>query len=132
MPDATPAPSASPAQSSPGAAGATQPPMGSSPATQPTPNRGFEMAAQQALGVVVMALEQALPKAGTSSPMGQDILKALQILSKHVPPGSVNPAAQNNQIQKMAQGAAQNAQQQAMLRQQQAAPPGAAAPPKAA
>jgi hypothetical protein len=108
--------------------------MGTSAATQPTPNKGYEMAGIQRLGVFVKNLEQIIPLVGSSSPIGQDVLKALQMLSKHIPPGTVTPAGEQNQIQSMAMRNSQNTAQAAQMRQQQAQPQGGApqAPAQAA
>ncbi len=112
-------------------AGGDQPPFGTSPATGPTENRGMEMAGLQQLGVVIKALERILPLVGAASDSGKDVLKALNSLSKHVPAGSVTPAAEQNQLQQAQIRSVQAGQQAAQLRQQQAQP-GGAAPPQAA
>lgn len=104
------------------------PPFGSSAATQPTANRGYEMAGLQRLGVIVRGLEQLIPLLGSASESGRDVLKALNMLSKHVPPGSVSPAAEANQIQQMAIRNAQQGQMAARLRQGLGGGGGAAAP----
>lgn len=93
------------------------PPFGSSGTSQPTPNRGFEAAGLQQLGVVIQQLQDLLPKVGATSDVGQAVLKALSSLAKYVPPGSVTPAAQQQQIAQMAQKQQQNNQQLAMVNQ---------------
>lgn len=103
------------------------PPFGSSPATGPVPNRGFEAAGLQQLGVVIKQLEGMIASLGAASPAGKDVLKALSILTKHVPPGSVSPAAQKNSLeQAMLKAASQNQQMQALKASQAG---GAGAPP---
>jgi len=97
--------------------------MGSSPATQPTPNKGYEMAGLQRIGVLLRGMEEALPMLGSGSEAGKDLLKAITLLSKHIPPGSVTPAAQKNTIESMAMKSAQQGAQAAQMRQ----PPAAAA-----
>lgn len=100
--------------------------MGASPVTAPSPNRGYEAAAAQRLGLVVKQLTELLPLAGAGSDMGQAILKALTSLTKYVPSGSVSPAAEKSNIERMSmQNTQQNAQMQA-LKQQSA---GGAQPP---
>jgi len=104
--------------------------MGVSPATGPTPNKGYEAAAMQRVGVVLNALTEVLPMAGATSDVGKAILDAIKILAKVVPPGSVSPQGQKNSIDQMQQ---KNAQQQSMMKQMQpgaggAAPPGGGAP----
>ena len=94
--------------------------MGVSPATGPTPNKGFEVAGVQKLGSAVKQLTDLLPMVGATSEMGQAIMKAIQSLSKFVPPGAVTPAAEANNIQSMGMKNAQNMQ---MLQQMK---PGAA------
>ena len=99
--------------------GAASPPMGSSPATQPTANRGYEAAAQQGLAVLVKGLEQLLPLYGAGSEEGKDVLSALKTLSKHVPPGSVSPAARRNELDKQQIANTQNAQLMQRMQSQQ-------------
>ena len=97
-----------------------QPPAGVSPATGPTPNRGYEAAAAQRLGVVIKQLEELVSLAGATSEVGQAALKMLNIGVKLVPAGSVTPAAQKNNIEQMAMKNAQQNQQMQALKQQQA------------
>jgi len=78
-----------------------QPPMGASPATGPTPNKGYEAAAMQKVAVVIKQLESALPLVGSGSDLGKAILDALNKLAKHVQPGSTSQAAQRNEIDQM-------------------------------
>jgi hypothetical protein len=75
--------------------------MGVSPATGPTPNKGFEAAGMQKLGTVINQLTDLLPMVGATSELGQAVMKALQSFSKHLPPGSVSPAGQQNNMQQM-------------------------------
>ena len=125
MPDTAPA--AQPGQ-------AQQPPFGASPATGPVPNKGYEAAALQRLGLMTKQLTDLLSMAGASSEVGRDILKVLSILTKHVPAGSVSPAAEKNNIERMAMQNAQNNQQMSALKAQAPAgqPPAAPAQPQAA
>lgn len=116
------------------AGGEQTPPMGSSPATGPVPNRGFEAAGLQRLGVVTKQLEELLPLLGASSEQGQAVLKALNLLVKHVPIGSVSPQAEKNTLEQAMMKAIQNGKQmQALKAPGGAAPgegqPGAAMPP---
>ena len=128
-----------PAPAAPGAAPPggqpQQPPFGQTPATGATPNKGYEAAGMQKLGVVVKQLESILPELGASSEAGAAVLKALTALTKFVPPGSVTPAAQKNSIEAQMRAQAQGNQQMQALKQhmqgqgggQQAPQPGAAA-----
>lgn len=54
---------------------------------------------------------------GPGSEVGKDVLKALNTLSKHVPPGSVTPAAEKNGIEQMALKNAQGQSQMQQLKQ---------------
>ena len=113
----------------PAAAGqqSQQPPFGSSPATGPTANRGYEAAALQRLGLVVKQLEELIPVAGATTDVGKAVLEALNKLVKLVPPGSVSPAAQKNNIEQLAMRNTQNnAQMQAVMAQRQQAQGGGA------
>lgn len=124
MPDTSPA--AAPQQQ--------QAPFGQSPATGPTPNKGFEAAAAQRLGMIIKQLEEIIGTAGATSEIGQAALKMLNIGVKLVPAGSVTPASAKNNIDAMAMKNTQNAQQMAQLKAQsaggaQGGQPGAAAAP---
>lgn len=108
----------------------TQAPFGTSGATGPTPNRGYEAAGLQRLGAVVKQMEELLSMLGASSEPGQAVLKALNSLVKFVPAGAVTPAAERNNIQQMAQrNAMQDGQLKALQQQRQQ---GAAQPQQAA
>lgn len=107
------------AETPPGAAPQQQQtPFGQSPATGPTPNKGFEAAAAQRLGLIIKQLEEIIPMAGATTDIGKACLDALNKLVKYVPAGSVNPAAQKNNIEQMAmKNTQQNAQMQALKAQ---------------
>lgn len=114
-----------------GAAQPGQPPFGTSPAVGPTPNAGYEAAGLQKLGMALRLLEQTVPLLGAASEPGKEVLRALNGLSKHIPPGTVTPAAEKNQLQQMALQQAQRGPMIAKLReaamQQQQAQPGVGA-----
>lgn len=93
---------------------AAQPPFGSSSATGPTPNQGYEAAGMQRLGVIVKGMGELIPLLGASSDAGQAVLKALTSLAKFVPPGAVTPAAERNINE---QQMFKNVQQAQMLQQ---------------
>ncbi len=111
------------------AAAAPQAPFGSSSATGPTPNQGYEAQALQQLGVAVKQLEALVPLVGASSELGQVVLKALPQLAKFSPPGAVTPAGERNVLE----GAMMQNQRQApllaMLRQRMAGAEGGGAQP---
>lgn len=120
-----------PAVQSPAAVPGGQPatPFGASPATQPTPNKGFEAAGLQRLGSVIKQLEELIPMFGAASDPGKACLDALNKLVKYVPAGSVTPASQRNNIEQMAMRNTQQNQQMQALKQQ-AAQGGAAPQPQ--
>ena len=103
--------------------------MGSSPTTQPTPNRGLEMKGMQKLALLVGEMPSILADLGATSEAGQAITKAISLLAKHVPPGSSSPAGKRNEIQDMQLKQTQNAQLMAQL-QQRGAPGGAPPSPQ--
>ena len=103
-----------PAPAAPGGQPA-QPPFGSTPATGSTPNKGYEAAGLQKLGVVVKQLEALLPEVGASSDVGKAVLDSLNKLVKFVPNGSVTPAAQKNSIEAQQRQMAQGNQQMQAL-----------------
>lgn len=125
---ATPQPSAQPGAQPGGGQGQT-PPFGASPASGPTPNKGYEAAALQKLGVLTKSLTELVGLSGVGTDLGKDVLKALNILAKHVPPGSVSPAGEKNQIENMMMRAQQSNQQMQSLKQPQMGGQGAGAPP---
>ena len=94
--------------------------MGSTPATGPTPNKGFEAAGLQRLGLVVKQLEQLVPMFGSGSEPGKAVLEALNKLAKHVPSGAATPGAERTNIDRMAMQNAQNNSAMQQMRQQQA------------
>ena len=115
-----------PAPAAPGGQPA-QPPFGQTPATGATPNKGYEAAGLQELGVIVKQMEKILPQVGASSDVGKAVLDCLNKLVKFVPAGSVTPAAQKNSIEAQQRTMAQNNQQaQAVqaMRQKQGQPQG--------
>ena len=103
---------------------AQQAPFGVSPASGPTPNRGYEAAAQQKLGGVVQQLTLVLPLVGATSDLGQAVMKAINSLAKFVPPGAVTPAGERNNIEEMMTRHAQNTQLSNEMRQARQSPAG--------
>jgi hypothetical protein len=71
--------------------------------------------------MAVKQLEMLVPMLGSGSEVGKDVLKALNMLVKHVPVGGASPAAEKNQIEQMAMQNAQRSQQVQQMRQQPAA-----------
>lgn len=117
------APPAAPGGGGQGADGAA--PFGQSPVTGPTPDKGMQAAALQRAGIISKMLMDLLNMAGPSGDIGKDAMKCLQIINKHLPSGSVTPAGERNQLDKMQmQNTQQNSQMQA-LKQGQGQPPGA-------
>ena len=109
-------------------------PFGQSAATGPTPNKGFEAAAAQRLGLVVKQLEELISTAGAASEIGRACLEALNKLVKLVPAGSNTPASSKNNIEQMAMKNQQQNQQMQALKAQSAGggQPGAQPQPQAA
>jgi len=101
----------------------------------PTPNRGAEAGADAMIRTAVDILTKSLSTlgpAGAATEKGQAIMKAIQSIAKHVPPGAVAPGAQNAAMQ---QHMMQQRQESPLLAQLAAmrggggsAPPGAGAP----
>jgi hypothetical protein len=92
--------------------------MGVSPATGPTPNKGYEAAAMQRLGLVIKNLMDLLPMAGATD-LGKTINKMIEMGLKHVPAGSNTQASERNAIDQMAMKNAQAAQTNKTLQQPQ-------------
>jgi hypothetical protein len=109
--------------------------MGVSPASSPTPNKGYEAAALQKLSMVAKMLQDILPMVGATSDIGKGVLELLNKAVKLVPSGSSSPAADRNTIDQMAMKNAENAKMSQQLQQQGAGgqpkppmqPPGMAA-----
>ena len=97
------------------------PPMGNAAAAQPTPNRGYEAAGLQRLGLIMQQLSEIAPMLGVGHEAYNGIQDFIKKVSKFVPPGSVTPAAQNQMIQRLSQSQQQNNQQMQALAQQRAA-----------
>lgn len=116
-----------PPPSAPGASG-QQAPFGQAPVTGPTPNKGFEAAALKRVGLVVKQLTELLQLADASTDVGKDILKAINMLVKHVPSGSVSPADEKGEMQRRQMANTQNNQQMQALRQSQQPPAGGQQP----
>lgn len=85
-----------------------------------TPNKGFEAAGLQKLGVLVKELESLVPMFGVSSEIGKAVFDALGKLAKHIPTGSVSPASNRNVVQDMLLKAQQNGAMQKQLDGQRA------------
>ncbi len=93
-----------------------------------TPNKGFEAAGIQKLGVIVKEMESLIPMLGTGTEAGKAVLEALGKLAKHIPTGAVSPASQRNVTQEMMMKAQQNGAMQQQLDKQRMQPPGGGAP----
>ncbi len=92
--------------------------MGVSPASGASPNKGYEAAALQRLGLVIKQLTEILPLAGATSDVGKTVLDVLGKLAKHVPSGSNSQASERNAIDQMAMKNAQASQTNQMLQKQ--------------
>lgn len=108
-----------------------QPPFGANPAMGATPNKGFEAAGLQKLGVLVKEMESLIPLLGVGSEPGKAVYEAIGKLMKHVPQGSVSPASQKHTIQDMMMKAQQNGSMQKQLDQSRMQPPGGGGGPSA-
>jgi len=86
--------------------------------------------AVQGMSLAIRMLGELMQKVGPASPMGKDIAKAIYDLNKHVPAGSVSPAAEHNQLEGLRQRLMAQGPQMAALRSM-GGPPGGGAPPGA-
>ena len=120
----------------PGGAGSGapgQPPFGSSPVSQPTPDHGNQAAALGLVAVMLKIAEMAIPKVGSTSPIGKELMQFVMKLGKHVPQGAGSPGQEKTTLQQLQTQGQQNAPMMALLKAQQppqGGPPGA--PPPAA
>lgn len=124
MPEPMPAGSGLPQPKQP-----QSPPMGVSPATGPTPNKGYEAAAMQRLGLVIKQLTELLPLAGATSDIGKTVVKMIDMAVKHVPAGSNTQASERNQIDEMARKNVQSQQTNQMLQKSAAGGQAGGQPP---
>lgn len=112
-------PEPSPAANPPGQPPSGAPPFGSQGAPTPSPNRGYEAAGLQRLGNILTELNQIETLVGFGSEAGKAVRKAMDALSKFVPPGSVTPSSQQQMAQRMMQSGQQNNQQMQALQKMQ-------------
>lgn len=101
----------------PGGPAPGQSPIGSSPASMPSPNRGMETVGLAQLGLVVQLLtEKVLPALGATSEAGKDVLSILPRLAKHIPPGAMPSGIGISAMQGLLQNQKQMAPQIAAMR----------------
>ena len=101
-------------------------PFGGSSASQATPNAGYEAAALQRVGVIVKQVQDLMNMVGATSETGQQLLKALNVLVKMVPAGTVSPASEKNMLEQAQMRNTQNMAMQQQLKQAAMKPPGGA------
>lgn len=87
------------------------------------------MAGLQGLATAQKILESLIPRFGSGSEIGSDVIKVLKIINKHVAPGNVGAAGQQNELQNQMRRMQQGQAQIAQMRQQMARPAGAAGGP---
>lgn len=120
-----------------GQPGAPPQATGINPASTPSPNRGLEATALAALAVHVQAIHRLSGLFPAGSDVARDVHKAVDLITKHVPPGAVSQGLMTSQAEKMMQQQRAMAPQIAAMRAAQPpgappGPPGAPAPPMAA
>lgn len=97
----------------------------------PVANRGMQAAGGAEIGMIVRQMQEAALKLGAGSEVGRDVLKCINMLAKHVPPGAASPGVENqamrNTMQKQQQMAPMIAQLKAAGGAGGGAPPAAAA-----
>lgn len=71
----------------------------------------------QKLGIVVKMMAELIPLLGVNSEAGQEVMKVLPKLAKLVPPGSVSPASEKNNLESMMMRNAQQGSQMQQMRQ---------------
>ena len=97
-----------------------QPPVGSSPATQPVANAGHQAAGMAELAMIVRLMERTIPKLGAGSEAGRDLLQATSRLAKHVSSGSGSQGVENAAMMNLQDQQRQMAPIIAQMRAQQA------------
>lgn len=109
-----------------------QPPVGASPATQPVPNAGLQAQGVAEIGVILQLMERTLVKVGAGSEIGRDLLKSLNMLTKHVPPNAQSSGIQMQMLKDLAMKAREQQPAIAAMRPQPAAPQAPGGAPQAA
>jgi len=97
----------------------------------PVANRGDQAEGIALLSAAVHTLEEAMPKLGVGSEAGQEVMKSLPRLAKHVPPGAVSIGVENSALQKIMLKNRQNSMAVAQMRAGPAQPPRPGMPPGA-
>jgi len=82
----------------------------------PVANRGEQAEGMALLSAAVHTLEEAMPKLGVASEAGQEVMKSLPRLAKHVPPGAVSAGVENTALQKIMLKNRQNSMAVAQMR----------------
>lgn len=116
-----------------GTAPGAPPPGPQGGVTQPTANRGLDVVLLTHMILAAKILTQGLASgADPSSDPARAATKAIGDLTKHTPPGSVNPAIENAALMKLMQQQKQQAPMMAALRSQgqQMPQPGAGGTPQ--
>lgn len=91
--------------------------MGGTTATSPTPNAGLQAAAMQRLQIAIGIVAEVVQMSGVGSDLGQIGLDFIKKAGKHIPPGSVSPQAELNELQKRQIEASQQAAAVQRMRQ---------------
>lgn len=92
--------------------------------TGPTQNLGSMAQAQKLAGAMVDTVAMILPKVGASTPFGQDLVKVMQLLGKHVQAG----APPSDGLRNLAMKQQQNQPHAAALQASGGGAPGGAPP----
>lgn len=88
----------------------------------------MEMAGLQGLALMQKIGESLIPRFGSGSEIGQDMLKILKLINKHVQAGNVGQAGMQNEMQNQMRRMQSGQAQLAQMRQQMARPGGAGGP----
>lgn len=83
------------------------------------------------VGLAIKQLTETLQLADATTDLGRDIVKAIGMLTKHIPSGSVTPADEKANLERMQMQNTQNSQMQQSMKQG-AAQGGQGGPPQAA
>lgn len=78
--------------------------------------------------MVQKILESLIPRFGSGSEIGGDVLKILKMINKHVQPGNVGQAGMQNELQNQMRRMQSGQAQLQQMRQQMARPGGAGGP----
>lgn len=113
----------------PGAGGQPAPPVGTGGVTGPGPQAGSAAQGLSQLKLAAEMMTKALAAIPMGSPLHNDTMKAISLISKNLSSGADDQSGMMQQLSQLARQAQSDPQRQAMMRNFPPAPAASAAPP---